>query len=80
VELRDGSGGIVACEHASAGDFTVEVTRDLDAGRYFVLVDSTAPSGSLFDPLAGFPIQVAVPGAGVRGGFVVDVELATRSP
>ncbi len=69
IELRDRRGASLGC---ARGDFEVALALRVEPGAYVVVIDTTALSPALFDPLHGYPIAVATPGAGVRGAFTLD--------
>ncbi|HEX3762875.1 MAG TPA: hypothetical protein VHW23_29465 [Kofleriaceae bacterium] len=72
LEVRDRSGGSRGCARGEADPFEVSLAAPLPAGAYVVIVDATA----LTPGLLGQPHDVTVPGAGVRGGFVLDAEVS----
>jgi hypothetical protein len=73
LELRDAAGHTaLACARSKPGSFEVALIEALPAGAYVLVMDTTDLAPELFDPLREFPIHWDVPGAGVRGGFVLD--------
>ena len=72
LELRDRAGGSRGCARGDADRFEASLAARLPAGAYVLIVDTVALAPALFEQ----PRDVAVPGAGVRGGFVLDAGLA----
>jgi hypothetical protein len=71
LEVRDRSGAALGCARAEIDRFETSLALELPAGSYVAIVDSAGLGPALF----GSQVEAAPPGAGVRGGFALDVEV-----
>jgi hypothetical protein len=75
VEVREPSGASLGCAHGDPDRFEVTLAPAVAAGTYLVVIDSVELAPEVFAAMNGASDGVKRPGAGVRGGFVLDVEV-----